>query len=513
LVCFVTGINEVQIIGMTTSCNEITVEEDHRLDSDDLSGTAGTENQKVTAEKQLSATTGESAEGNDSVCRNTTEAAGSIPRTKDLGVHNPETEAEEANLESVGIENVSPHSKNAADLISVATSESVSVHGSCPTEMGAPKSKDLMQGGNIGSADIGDSSESEKLQKMADVLSSDRAVTVEDVDAHSQHDTEWIKSGKKAESNSLPEVGDLHSADNYICNQNVSKVNNAASGMTQEVHPETTLELAALNAAKPCLHDVSSRISPSTDISGNTRQTMFGTPVSDLSANLSTRKLPKLCDSMGKSISFMHTVLIDIDVFEVDPKQVPEPFPSTCKPDYDKWDDFHVRMPCSPKYETSNIGQWELIRESLKEEFLTSIDVVDAIQRYSTWYYADFTGLHLYFVQKEPFDKTLLRFIADLALDLPNICTRPIPLLRKQKDASVMMSQKQAACLLANAFFCTFPKMDSYTFLPLTFGRLYRESSAQEVMFAKLECIFNYFRRVRAEMPCGNITFHRQVRK
>jgi poly(ADP-ribose) glycohydrolase len=34
---------------------------------------------------------------------------------------------------------------------------------------------------------------------------------------------------------------------------------------------------------------------------------------------------------------------------------------------------------------------------------------------------------------------------------------QPLPLLRQGKLSSVTMSQEQAACILANAFFCTFP--------------------------------------------------------
>jgi len=44
-----------------------------------------------------------------------------------------------------------------------------------------------------------------------------------------------------------------------------------------------------------------------------------------------------------------------------------------------------------------------------------------------------------------------------LCLDLPEVVTGPIPLLIKQKNYSISFTQKQIACLLANAFFSTFP--------------------------------------------------------
>ena len=39
---------------------------------------------------------------------------------------------------------------------------------------------------------------------------------------------------------------------------------------------------------------------------------------------------------------------------------------------------------------------------------------------------------------------------------------QPIPLLKKGTARSVTMSQGQTACLLANAFFCTFPGCNTY---------------------------------------------------
>ncbi|KAG0250174.1 hypothetical protein BG011_008594 [Mortierella polycephala] len=54
------------------------------------------------------------------------------------------------------------------------------------------------------------------------------------------------------------------------------------------------------------------------------------------------------------------------------------------------------------------------------------------------------------------FDVTLPRMQA-LALRLPELIKKPIPFLKQQQDAAVTLSQEQIACLLANAFFNTFP--------------------------------------------------------
>ncbi|KAG0369993.1 hypothetical protein BC939DRAFT_475921 [Gamsiella multidivaricata] len=54
------------------------------------------------------------------------------------------------------------------------------------------------------------------------------------------------------------------------------------------------------------------------------------------------------------------------------------------------------------------------------------------------------------------FDVILPRMQA-LALRLPELIKKPIPFLKQQHDSAVTLSQEQIACLLANAFFNTFP--------------------------------------------------------
>jgi len=50
-----------------------------------------------------------------------------------------------------------------------------------------------------------------------------------------------------------------------------------------------------------------------------------------------------------------------------------------------------------------------------------------------------------------------MRNLIKLTLDLPLIVTQPIPLLSRNKNQTLFLSQKQVSCLMANAFFCTFP--------------------------------------------------------
>lgn len=64
------------------------------------------------------------------------------------------------------------------------------------------------------------------------------------------------------------------------------------------------------------------------------------------------------------------------------------------------------------------------------------------------------------------------------------------------------MSQKQASCLLANAFFCTFPrrnvegrtkKSEYGTYPRINFSRIFANG---RVNVEKLKCILHYFERI-----------------
>lgn len=59
--------------------------------------------------------------------------------------------------------------------------------------------------------------------------------------------------------------------------------------------------------------------------------------------------------------------------------------------------------------------------------------------------------------ETEEFFNNLLPKVVKLALQLPTLITRPIPLLKQNHNHSISFSQLQIACLLANAFLCTFP--------------------------------------------------------
>lgn len=75
--------------------------------------------------------------------------------------------------------------------------------------------------------------------------------------------------------------------------------------------------------------------------------------------------------------------------------------------------------------------------------------------------------------ETEQFFRTLLPGIIRLALQLPSIVPGNVPLLKKEMNLSVSLSQMQVASLLANAFLCTFPwRRDMSTYPGVNFSRL-----------------------------------------
>lgn len=247
----------------------------------------------------------------------------------------------------------------------------------------------------------------------------------------------------------------------------------------------------------------------------------LGTPIEEL------RRMPQC----GQTLPHLraaenHRVLIRTDLLK--DGEVPVPYPSKFR---DAWDDMSVKMPCSEKnlFPVENEdgsgsvvqSRWELIRSALEGGCKSSLDVKDAILSYNTahakrW---DFTALNYLCTDglehseaQHLFDVILPQMIT-LALSAPKICTQPIPLLKQNMNQSLTMSQEQIACLLANAFFCTFPRRNSrkseYSNYPeINFYRLFEGSSSRKI--EKLKTLLCYFRRITTTKPTGLVTFTRQ---
>ncbi|XP_074647894.1 poly(ADP-ribose) glycohydrolase-like [Tubulanus polymorphus] len=230
-----------------------------------------------------------------------------------------------------------------------------------------------------------------------------------------------------------------------------------------------------------------------------------------------------------------HTVLINTN-YDSPSKNVPFPYPRVYT---DVWDANHVRMPCSKEnlYPVELVpGQkelqqrWDVIRKALTAEHTSSYDIEESILSYNTRYENkwNFAGLHSFFNEvltdiesKEIFENVLPGMMA-LTLKLPELCTQGIPLLRAGSSHSITFSQQQIACLLANAFFCTFPRRNSkqkqseYSNFPdINFTGLFQagRNGPSTRTIEKLKCIFHYFKRVVSNMPTGNVTFTRRILK
>ncbi|XP_011308366.1 poly(ADP-ribose) glycohydrolase [Fopius arisanus] len=234
------------------------------------------------------------------------------------------------------------------------------------------------------------------------------------------------------------------------------------------------------------------------------------------------------------SPSSTHTVLIRLPL---DNRGPPRPYPTRSS---DKWSVGYVRMPNSPQslYPIDHGDdrprefrlRWEVIQESLLQSFVSIAQLEAAILSYNHNYADrwDFCALHHFFSdiideeEAEIFFRTLLPKMIQLALQLPTLLTGPIPLLKKHTNCSISMSQLQVASLLANAFFCTFPRRNSmnpqseYAMYPhINLNSLfacYKEErpNRSAAVAEKLKCLFHYFRRVTTTAPEGTITVQRR---
>ncbi|XP_040293890.1 poly(ADP-ribose) glycohydrolase isoform X4 [Bufo bufo] len=248
--------------------------------------------------------------------------------------------------------------------------------------------------------------------------------------------------------------------------------------------------------------------------------TWLGTPLAEMN------RMP-VCHIQEQALrpSPSHTVTVKFD--QLEENVVPLPHPTSF---VDKWDNIHVKMPFSHlnlyPVDDQNGGKvsgsrWNLIKTSLSRNLRNSSELKEAILSYNTLYSKkwDFTALNDFCVKVLDDDEhthlfsSLLPDMVSLTLRLPKLCTQPIPLLKKKMDHSITISQEQISCLLANAFFCTFPrrnarKSEYSTYPDINFNRLFEGKNPRKA--EKLKTLFCYFRRVTEKRPTGLVTFTRQ---
>lgn len=142
-------------------------------------------------------------------------------------------------------------------------------------------------------------------------------------------------------------------------------------------------------------------------------------------------------------------------------------------------DEEPVRMPCgrlrtpagtAPNSRSSGAEdqptRWTRIGQLLRQRQQTIHQWIAAIREYSALPAEDFENLRLLFDQllsPTELDEHLhgtLPAMAALAVRLPELLPGSLPRLRQRRNRCLHLTQEQAACLLANAFFCTFPAQE-----------------------------------------------------
>ncbi|KAI5643403.1 poly (ADP-ribose) glycohydrolase (PARG) domain-containing protein [Phthorimaea operculella] len=276
------------------------------------------------------------------------------------------------------------------------------------------------------------------------------------------------------------------------------------------------------NLLRPCIGAVVNRVKfgRSTvrllSMEGETQSASWrGVPLSEILGSQSpwgTPEFPLVAPSPT------HTVLYEIPANGVVEESRP-PVPAVAP---DKWDSEHVRLPCSPKslYPCKDSDgemvlkkRWPIIERALNQPIRNSYELANAIVSYNTKFENIWTFRSMHALFNDHLDPDIAEFffmvtmplIAKLALKLPKLVQAPIPLLKQHKNHSISLSQQQIACLMANAFFCTFPRRNTskrnseYASYPhINFSSLYEAPPDRDVL-EKITCLCNYLRHVSAK--------------
>ncbi|XP_041826578.1 poly(ADP-ribose) glycohydrolase [Melanotaenia boesemani] len=235
------------------------------------------------------------------------------------------------------------------------------------------------------------------------------------------------------------------------------------------------------------------------------------------------------CETKLKPLSFSrsHTVLINVDAFNYGAELISQE-------GTDLWLSNHVKMPYSPASFTFQMGllknkvlRWKLISKKLealtKRTTVSADDVKEAILKYNPkykdqWSFDALSTFVKCIPVSENYFEALFPKIASLALKLPMEVKKAIPLLQRGHSASITLSQVQISCLLANAFFCTFPhrnttspKAEYHNYPSINFASLFGNWSERKK--EKLRAIMYYFKVVTDTKLEGLVTFERHCLK
>lgn len=106
--------------------------------------------------------------------------------------------------------------------------------------------------------------------------------------------------------------------------------------------------------------------------------------------------------------------------------------------------------------------------------------------------------------------KNAIPNIVLLAIQLPILLCKPIPLLKANESKTIYFTRKLIASLVANAFFCTFPDPSKVGTPDFNFLALYHADSkypaSNPLKQEKLKCILNYFDKIS-----NDVSGHHQI--
>ncbi|XP_040914084.1 poly(ADP-ribose) glycohydrolase isoform X2 [Toxotes jaculatrix] len=227
------------------------------------------------------------------------------------------------------------------------------------------------------------------------------------------------------------------------------------------------------------------------------------------------KQLPVSDTKLGRlTFDRMHTVLIDVHVFNTAADIQPQL-------GTDMWHSNFVKMPCSASSfmmkSKKKVLRWKVISKQLKG---LASKKKEAIMKYNPkykdrWKFDALSDFVTCIPKEENYFSTLLPKVAELALNLPQHVKKAIPLLQSGHAATITLSQVQISCLLANAFFCTFPHRNTsasnaeyHSYPSINFSSLFGDFSERKK--EKLRAIMHYFNVVTETKPKGLVTFERR---
>ncbi|KAK1884617.1 Poly(ADP-ribose) glycohydrolase [Dissostichus eleginoides] len=226
------------------------------------------------------------------------------------------------------------------------------------------------------------------------------------------------------------------------------------------------------------------------------------------------KRIPQCDNKLGRlDFSKTHTVLVDVGVFNCGAGPMPQD-------GRDVWHSDFVKMPYSQSSHMktgfmtqTNKVRWEVISKqlsSLSKKTTASVNnLEEAIIKYNPkykdqWSFDALSSLAKADPKGDNYLPKLFPKIAELALRLPELVKKAVPLLKRGHTASITLSQTQIACLLANAFFCTYPhrnasgpKAEYHSYPSINFTSLFGHWSSRKKQ--KLRAIMHYFQEVTAK--------------